>query len=1253
MNVRANTAQAESGLRNVVSGLGNANSQATSLGSAFRKSFLDAMNSENSFASSLKSGLGGAFNYAKTQTSDFKDKVVTSAKSIKDGFNHPIDTIKSGLGKAIESVKGKFVSMARGAENAADATHDLGSAAGGAKNDVQNLGKAAEESSRKFGSLSAVIKGIGTAVTVASAAAGGFAAVSVKTGMDFDKSMAQVAATMGITMNQLNTQVGSVQTSFGHFQGTLRDYAQFMGANTAFSAMQAADALNYMALAGYDANTSMQMLPNVLNLAAAGNIELAAASDMITDAQSALGLSLAETTQMVDKMAAASSKSNTSVAQLGAAFLTIGGTAKNLAGGTTELATALGILADNGVKGSEGGTALRNIILSLSAPTELSTKAIKKLGLHVFDAAGNMRPLNEVFADLNKALSKMTQEQRTQALNKIFNKTDLKSVNALLATSSQRWNELSLAIDGSWYSTDSLTKKLAGLGLNLDTMKGNLAKLGVPAETFQKSLNSCGGDVMTFVNMLVEASNAGVGFDEVVAALGGTLDKFELGKAFAEVSGAAQAMADTQLDNLAGDVTLFKSALEGAQIVISDQLSPTLREFTQFGTNAVSQFTTAFKEHGLTGAMSELGTILSDGLAMIIDTLPKLVDAGMQLLGALGKGIIDNLPLLADAAAQIIVTLTSGIGKSLPNLIPAIVNTVTLIGQTLLNNLPQILNAGMQIISGLGQGIMNAIPLLANQLPDLVIQIVNFLGENLPAIAEQGIEILTSLGMGIVQAIPELVARLPEIINAITGSLSSSLPTILEHGVQLLVTLGTGIIQAIPDLITQLPQIITGIVGFVTENLPLIIGAGVQLVVQLGVGIIQAIPELIAQLPQLVEAIVGGLAELPGMMLDIGINIVKGLWDGIASMGSWITDQVTGFFGGMVDSVADFFGIHSPSTVFAEFGVNIVKGLWEGIVNMGAWIKEKVSGFFGGIVDSVKGLLGIHSPSTVFTEIGDNMALGVGEGFSKTMGAVSDKMQKAIPTELKLPDVISEETDLTYGIEPVVTNPEIAAVPDMTYGVEPVVAEPDLPLIPDLTYGIEPVVTKPEIAAVPDMTYGVEPVVAEPDLPFIPDLTYGVEPVEAIIPDISYMVNPIMADLMPEMFSDVFYNVKPVIENIEPSEFSNNQLISLVNSAPDLAQFLMGDSLFADVKGSVAVANDAADSMNNQSSEIIGSDEYTMLSSPAAFAPVVNVYIQGSANDESIENMSETLRSTVRELYDEFREEELERMALKNQYSFR
>ena len=103
------------------------------------------------------------------------------------------------------------------------------------------------------------------------------------------------------------------------------------------------------------------MLPNVLNLAAAGGMELASASDMVTDAQSALGLTLDETSELVDKMAKASSKSNTSVAQLGEAILTVGGTAKTLSGGTTELNMALGVLADNGIKGAEGGTALRKI----------------------------------------------------------------------------------------------------------------------------------------------------------------------------------------------------------------------------------------------------------------------------------------------------------------------------------------------------------------------------------------------------------------------------------------------------------------------------------------------------------------------------------------------------------------------------------------------------------------------------------------------------------------------------------------------------------------------------------------------------------------------------------------------------------------------------------------------------------------------------------------------------------------------------
>lgn len=348
------------------------------------------------------------------------------------------------------------------------------------------------------GSIAAAAKAATVALGVATAAVTAFAKSSIDTGMQFDSAMSQVAATMGKTTDEI---------------GELRDFAMEMGANTAFSATQAADALNYMALAGYDAEQSMEALPNVLNLAAAGGIDLAAASDMVTDAQSALGLSMEESAALVDKMAMASSKSNTSVAQLGDAILTIGGTAKNLAGGTTELSTALGILADNGVKGAEGGTALRNIILSLSAPTDTAAKAMQSLGLEVYDAQGNMRPLNETFGDLQAALSSMTQGEQTQALSKIFNKEDLKSVNALLANTGERFDELSGYI-------------------------GNAA-------------------------------------------------------------GAAENMANTQLDNLAGDVTLFKSALEGAQIILSDQLTPNLREFVQFGSDGISKIASAFQEGGL------------------------------------------------------------------------------------------------------------------------------------------------------------------------------------------------------------------------------------------------------------------------------------------------------------------------------------------------------------------------------------------------------------------------------------------------------------------------------------------------------------------------------------------------------------------------------------------------------------------------------------------------------------------------------
>lgn len=331
-----------------------------------------------------------------------------------------------------------------------------------------------------------------------------FSKESISAGMNFDSSMSQVAATMGTTVDEVQN---------------LREYAQKMGSETVFSATESAQALNYMALAGYDAEKSMAMLPNVLNLAASGGMQLATASDMVTDAQSALGLSMDETTELVNKMAKTASSSNTSVAQLGEAILQIGGSAKKLKGGTTELATILGILADNGMKGAEGGTHLRNMLNSLMSPTKDATEMMSKLGVSLYDTEGNMRSFNDVFIDLRDGMNSLaTQAERDQVISSIFNARDMKAAEAMIAGVGDRYSELSGKIE--------------------------------------------------------------------------------------EAAGAAQQMADTQLDNLKGDITLFKSAVEGAQIAVSDKLTPSLRKFTQFGSKAVSEMSKQIGEKGLSGAIS-------------------------------------------------------------------------------------------------------------------------------------------------------------------------------------------------------------------------------------------------------------------------------------------------------------------------------------------------------------------------------------------------------------------------------------------------------------------------------------------------------------------------------------------------------------------------------------------------------------------------------------------------------------------------
>lgn len=381
--------------------------------------------------------------------------------------------------------------------------------------DTAKLTKGLDKVAKNFEGLG---KSLTKNVTAPILAIGGAA---VKVGMDFDKSMSQVAATMGLTADEIN-EVG------GDFE-KLRNFAQEMGSTTAFSATQAAEALNFMALAGYDAETSMKMLPNVLNLAAAGGIELAQASDMVTDAQSALGLTLEQTEALVDQMAKASSKTNTSVAQLGEGILKIGATARNVKGGTAELTQVLGLLADNGIKGAEGGTHLRNMLLSLQQAAVDGAVSFGDFSVSVYDAEGNMRAIPDIMKEISEGMSDAngyTQEMRDTMLTDVFNKTDLAAVNSLLGTSTERWDEVASAIaDAEGAAQQMADTQLDNFAGSLTLLKSALEGAAISisdvlAPTLRKLAEFITGLVDKFNQLSPETKEMIVRIGLIAAAIG-------------------------------------------------------------------------------------------------------------------------------------------------------------------------------------------------------------------------------------------------------------------------------------------------------------------------------------------------------------------------------------------------------------------------------------------------------------------------------------------------------------------------------------------------------------------------------------------------------------------------------------------------------------------------------------------------------------------------------------------------------------
>lgn len=442
-----------------------------------------------------------------------------------------------------------------------------------------------------------------------------------------------------------------------------------------------------------------------------------------------------------------------------------------------------------------------------------------------------------------------------------------------------------------------------------------------------------------------------------------TSDVEKLQNAIEKADGAAEDMAKTMVDNLAGDITLFKSALESAQITISDELTPSLREFVKFGTEGVSKLTKEFKNGGISEAFGVLGDLLSDAVDMIVEKLPMVVNAGEKLLVSFAKGIFDSAPKLLTVATQVVQSLISGIMEKLPELLDTSIRILDMIVNGITSNIGSLATSAVLIISQLAQ-------MLIERIPDLV---------------KVALELIKGLADGLLKALPELVKQIPVIINGLVNALLESIPMIIDAGVELLTSLADDLPTIINTIVEVIPVIVTNLTESIIKNAPKLAVAGFKLFV----AIVKNMPKIIFQINgagiDIVATLVASLYKQIPKMAIAGLKLLKSLWDNLPEIIRKGREKVSELFQAMKEKF--------ESLSLVEVGKNLIKGLWDGIKSMKDWLFDMIGDFGSGLVKKVKGIFKIKSPSRVFAEIGKFLALGLGEGWEDAFPDVQNGIE--------------------------------------------------------------------------------------------------------------------------------------------------------------------------------------------------------------------------------------------------------------------
>lgn len=653
---------------------------------------------------------------------------------------------------------------------------------------------------------------------------------------------------------QMST-VKSISNASAEDMAKLSQKAKEMGATTAFTAAEAGEAMEYMAMAGWKTGDMLGGIEGIMNLAAASGEELGSVSDIVTDALTAFGLSASDAGHFSDVLAQASSNANTNVSMMGSTFQKVAPVAGALGYSVEDMSLGIGLMANASIKAEVAGTSLKTALANMAKPTKQQAAYMDKYGISLTKSDGTMKSFGEVVENLRGSLGGLSEQEQIAAATAIFGKESFTGMLAIVNASEQDYNKLTEAV----YNCDGAAKKMAET--KLDNLNGSITLAKSAFDALQVELGELllptltegvkkFTDIITVVTTFVRENPGAVkAIAKIVAGLvglkaGGLIAKL----GFLEVKGGILSIqkAFTMIKGLG--ITKYLSSMGGGFGGILTKILPLVGVIAAVG-----------------GAVYYVSTHLEQVRGFIQKTFG---DEGLAVFDKLWGVITQVGTALKDA----FFTSGTGVLDTLKEILPTILSTLQ---NGLLPILPMIANLFVQILPLLGQLVTAILPVLGELVSAVIVVLAQLIAEILPVIV-QLISAILPLVLQIVQAV------LPVLIDLI----NTIVPVLIE------------IIQAVLPVIIQLIQTILPIVMQIIDTvLPVFISL-LNTLVPIFQNIIQAILPVLQQLLQALVPVIQLLAEVFASVLGSALQSIAAIVQNVMSIFQGLIDFITGVFTG-------------------------------------------------------------------------------------------------------------------------------------------------------------------------------------------------------------------------------------------------------------------------------------------------------------------------------------------------------------------